>query len=72
MDEVKNCRKCTYWGNNNGRVDTGNYTKTCNSEKFIYIYPNETKSIDNDCVVIEINSTRGLLTGPDFGCVHWA
>lgn len=67
------CESCIYWGNRETRHDSEDLDdrKTCRSPKFHYGYD----TVENwtpDMVDIEDDCDWGMLSGPKFGCVHWA
>lgn len=43
----------------------------CNHPKFHYSYSVDTKALDSDEVLVEIDEGWGMACGPDFGCVHY-
>lgn len=60
------CESCTFWGG--GDLDD---RKSCLCPKFHYGY-GPVKNRTPDMVDIEDDVGWGMLSGPKFGCVHWA
>jgi hypothetical protein len=65
------CEDCRYWGI---RVPAWNtYSlKTCGAAPFVYGYDLQAVLAVPAAVAVENHTGWGLLTGPRFGCVHWA
>jgi hypothetical protein len=60
---------CAHWlPNNNTRnaADAG----SCSSPKIIYGYDNKGSVPTPDSARIENDEGWGMITGPDFGCIH--
>lgn len=64
------CGTCTHWG---GRVPAWNTLvhRTCNAPAVLYGSRLREALQQADSAVIETYEGWGVLTGPDFGCVHW-
>lgn len=61
MDTTQRCRTCKHWGEN----------RVCN-EAFVRVV---IKDFNTSQERIELDAddelSQSLITGPDFGCVHW-
>lgn len=66
------CATCDNWGNNrNYAEDDGARIKSCNCPKFVYGYHYDKGDVPNDGAAIEDDEGWGMLTGSEFGCIHW-
>ena len=66
------CRSCRHWGNSrNGLSDNDQRLRSCDCPKLEYGYHRELDVVPNDGAAIEDDEGWGMLTGPDFGCIHW-
>ncbi len=66
------CFTCKHWGKNRSYgEDEYRRLKTCDCPKFEYGYHSDHDDIPNDGAAIEDDEGWGMVTGPDFGCIHW-
>ena len=66
------CGTCLHWGNSrNYADDKDERLKSCDCPKFEYGYHSEMEDISNDGAAIEDDEGWGMLTGSEFGCIHW-
>lgn len=60
--EIGNCRDCRWWGTKYESWPSGEPIKTCG------------KNVDHAksmMMMKPIGHLDGIMTGPDFGCIHW-
>ena len=60
------CRTCKHW-----KIREEMPFGECSNEHMNYGYTFEISDISLDCVLIEDDEGWGMLTGPEFGCVHY-
>ena len=70
---MNTCKTCKYWttikGSSCSRKEADRL-HFCNAPKIKYGYGIEECDISDDGVLIEEDEGWGMLTGPDFGCIH--
>jgi hypothetical protein len=59
------CKNCIFWGE---PVEGANYRK-CSSPKIVRGYGDV--DVPDDGANVEDDEGWGIMTGPDFGCIHF-
>ena len=68
---MKTCKTCAYWGRARAYIgDTGQRLKTCSAPAVQYGYCVEEADVASNGARVEDDEGWGMVTGPEFGCVH--
>jgi hypothetical protein len=71
-DYMGRCATCVHWGNSRAFTDDElNRLKSCDCPKFTYGYWDKEGEVPDDGGRIEDDEGWGMVTGPEFGCIHW-
>jgi len=65
------CETCRYWGGIRPAWNT-HTLRTCGAPQVAYGYDVQAAMAIAEVALIENHQGWGMLTGPRFGCVHWA
>jgi hypothetical protein len=64
------CLTCMHWGQRVSYWNTPTH-RTCASPYILYGEKVQQALEFSDAAVVEAYKGWGMLTGPDFGCIHW-
>ena len=65
------CKLCGFWGKPRGMANTDGPLRSCACQKMHYGYNIRNAEVKSDECRIEDDECWGMLTGPDFGCIHF-
>lgn len=86
VDTTQRCRTCKYWGSQSSMLHWNNVEKCCSPSVVNGHMPQDGEPRDFRLAISPVdpslgpnmvglvnweNVTMEMMTGPDFGCVHW-